>query len=90
MKAKIAAALLTLAAVGTVLMMVRPQEQKTPKMMFEDWKSQFGTMMSLREEEEAYRFGIFQDNLKIINEHNALLGRSYDMGINQFSIFTNE
>jgi len=33
---------------------------------------------------------IFEQNIKNINNHNSLLGRSYDMGINQFTHLTKE
>jgi cathepsin L len=34
------------------------------------------------------RYAIFKDNLDKINEHNSLLGRSYDMGMNHFGDLT--
>uniref|UniRef100_A0A7N0TA88 Cysteine protease n=1 Tax=Kalanchoe fedtschenkoi TaxID=63787 RepID=A0A7N0TA88_KALFE len=39
--------------------------------------------------EEAARFEIFKDNLKFIDEHNAL-NRSYKVGLNRFADLTNE
>jgi len=33
---------------------------------------------------------IFKKNVNDINNHNSLLGRSYDMGINQFTHLTKE
>lgn len=31
---------------------------------------------------------IFEKNLAEINKHNSLLGRTYDMGVNQFTHLT--
>lgn len=55
---------------------------------FESWKRQFGVVYS--GEENTFREGIFRRNLEHINKHNSLLGRSYDMGINQFTAVTTE
>lgn len=33
---------------------------------------------------------VFEQNLEKINTHNSLLGRSYDMGVNQFTHLTPE
>ena len=41
------------------------------------------------EEEFNFRKSIFEDNLKIINEHNAK-GKSWTMGVNPFTDWTNE
>jgi len=39
-------------------------------------------------EEDEYRFKVFEENLREINEHNSKLGKSYTMGINQFTGLT--
>jgi len=33
---------------------------------------------------------VFDENVKIVNEHNSKLGKSYTMGINQFTAYTKE
>ncbi len=39
-------------------------------------------------EENHYRFQIFKTNVDIIKQHNAQKDVSYQMGINQFAIYT--
>ena len=55
---------------------------------FEEFKATFG--VSFAPEEEAYRRLIFEKNLLTINKHNADHTQTYKMGVNQFSIYTNE
>jgi len=47
-------------------------------------------MKDLSADEVTYRIGVFNENLRLINEHNILPGRSYDMGVNQFTGLTQE
>ena len=55
---------------------------------FESWKRQFGITYAI--EENSYRKGVFHLNTERINRHNGLLGRSYEMGVNQFTGLTTE
>ena len=40
--------------------------------------------------QDEYRFKIFEENVKAINEHNFKLDKTYTMGINRFTGFTEE
>lgn len=55
---------------------------------FDQWKGQFG--VSWAPEEEAYRRLIFEKNLIKIEEHNRDSSNTYQMGVNQFTIYTTE
>jgi hypothetical protein len=55
---------------------------------FEEWKGKFG--VSWAPEEEAYRRLIFEKNILLIEKHNNDDSQTYKMGINQFTIYTNE
>lgn len=55
---------------------------------FENWKSNFGSFME--PQEELYRKIIFEKNLQKIQEHNSDPTQTYKMGINQFTIFSDE
>jgi hypothetical protein len=47
-------------------------------------------MQDLTESEEQYRLKVYEENVKVINEHNGKLGKSYEMGINKFTAYTKE
>jgi C1A family cysteine protease len=53
--------------------------------LFENYKKQFNKNYSPNEEE--YRYNVFVENLKIIDEHNKK-GESWTMGLNQFTDLT--
>lgn len=55
---------------------------------FEQWKTKFG--VSWAPEEEAYRRLIFEKNLALIEKHNADSTQTYKMGVNQFTVYTQE
>lgn len=55
---------------------------------FEEWKGKFG--VSWAPEEEAYRRLIFEKNVILVNKHNADKTQTYQKGINQFTVFTDE
>lgn len=55
---------------------------------YAQWKARFGVTYS--QTEDKYRENIFNANLQKINTHNGLLGRSYEMGVNQFTALTPE
>ena len=53
---------------------------------FEEWKLRHRVTFS--PSEEMYRRLMYQQNLVIIERHNSNLTRTYDMGTNQFSIYS--
>lgn len=55
---------------------------------FEEWKGKYG--VNWAPEEEAYRRLIFEKNLLSIENHNNDHTQTYKMGVNQFTIYTNE
>jgi C1A family cysteine protease len=75
--------LVALAAISAVYV-----ENSTEVDAFGQWKTQFGT--NFEAGEEAYRRLIFQRNLKKIEAHNTDSTQTYQLGITQFSIYTEE
>ncbi|EPS57317.1 cysteine proteinase, partial [Genlisea aurea] len=59
------------------------------KSMFESWIVQHERSYSTSDEKEK-RFGVFKNNLKYIDEHNALTNQLYKLGLNRFADLTNE
>ncbi|OAY68544.1 Ananain, partial [Ananas comosus] len=57
--------------------------------MFEEWMSEHGRVYADAEEKQR-RYEIFKDNVKYIEEFNKVGGRSYTLGITQFTDLTNE
>lgn len=57
---------------------------------FSEWKKQFSVGDSFTYVENIYRMKVFNKNLQKINEHNSFDGRTYDMGVNQFTHLTPE
>ena len=55
---------------------------------FEEWKAQYGANFDSKE--ESYRRIIFEKNLANVEKHNADASQTYKIGINQFSIYTEE
>jgi len=67
-------------------------DETAAKERFEDFKQKFGKSYKTKEEEEK-RFGIFKQNIKTIDDHNAKYAagkESYGLGVNQFSDLTVE
>ena len=58
--------------------------------LYEEWKSQHFMFMRISPEHDQYRFKIFEQNLKEINEHNSKPGQTYQAGVNQFSGLSKE
>ncbi|MFX6534597.1 C1 family peptidase, partial [Acinetobacter baumannii] len=56
--------------------------------MYESWLVQQGKAYNALGEKER-RFEIFKDNLKYIDEQNAVPNRSYKLGLNRFADLTN-
>ena len=79
-KSALFATLLSIAAVSIMIV-----EKSNTVDAFAQWKSEFGVPS-----EEAYRRMIFEKNVERIEKHNADSSKSYKMGVNQFSIFTEE
>jgi C1A family cysteine protease len=50
------------------------------------WKSKFG--FTFNEVENVFRKMVFLKNVEIIKNHNSDPSRTYDMGLNQFSAYT--
>ena len=50
-----------------------------------EWKKQFGVGESFTYVENLYRMKIFGKNLEKINQHNLFDGKTYEMGVNQFT-----
>ena len=69
-------------------MISQESRQPTDREMYEDWKSLHS--MRYTSEQDAYRFMIFANNLKEINEHNAKPDQTYKMGVNQFTGLSKE
>ncbi|KAH9695417.1 cysteine proteinase RD21A [Citrus sinensis] len=58
------------------------------RMMYEHWLVKHGKNYNALGEQER-RFEIFKDNLKFVNEHNAV-ARTYKVGLNKFADLTND
>jgi C1A family cysteine protease len=56
---------------------------------FQQWKERFGGEFK-SEAEEYYRRTIFYRNLDAIHQHNSNPANAYKMGVNQFTIYTQE
>nr|BBD74167.1 Ficin 1c [Ficus carica] len=57
--------------------------------MFVNWMATHGRAYNSLGEEER-RFEIFKDNLRFVDEHNAVQNRTYKVGMNMFADMTNE
>ncbi|XP_057506029.1 actinidain-like [Actinidia eriantha] len=57
--------------------------------MFESWIVRHGKSYNALGEKER-RFDIFKESLRFVDEHNTDMNRSYRVGLNQFSDWTNE
>lgn len=84
MKGLLAIILLVLASLTAVHFDFQPQYPE-----FESWK-QLHHIDYETEAEEFYRRTIFYANLERIAEHNARIGETYKMGVNQFTAFSEE
>ncbi|KAK2445629.1 cysteine proteinase COT44 [Trifolium repens] len=60
------------------------------KSMYKEWRVKYGKLNNnLNESKNDKRFEIFKDNLKFIDEHNAV-NRTYKVGLNRFADLNNE
>ncbi|GMN57082.1 hypothetical protein TIFTF001_026191 [Ficus carica] len=57
--------------------------------MFVKWMATHGRAYNSLGEEER-RFEIFKDNLRFVDEHNAVQNRTYKVGMNNFADMTDE
>lgn len=78
-----------LAIAATAVYLLTPT-QDSPNMEFGDWVNQFSHMVQIKPEEMIYRAKIFEKNVKEINEHNSIEGKTYKLGINQFTAYTQQ
>jgi hypothetical protein len=58
------------------------------KDVYNQWKLNY--KINVGASEDNYRFGVFSNNYGKIQEHNKLLGRSYNLGLNAFTHLTQE
>ncbi|XP_051922215.1 LOW QUALITY PROTEIN: cathepsin L 2-like [Hippocampus zosterae] len=61
---------------------------KTSSGLYESWKVQHG--VEFLGEEDSFRRAIFEENMRVITEHNAKADATYKMGVNQFSAMTSD
>lgn len=80
--------LIVTALVSIAILAAYYSTQETNTSAFDEWKAQYGANWS--GEEEAFRRLIFEKNVKKIEMHNADPTQTYKMGINQFSVYTDE
>jgi C1A family cysteine protease len=59
----------------------------TSKQLFQDWCKQHGKTYP-SEEEERYRFKVFQDNYAFVTQHNQMQNSSYTLSLNAFADLT--
>ena len=79
---------LLVAALATIALLALYHNSQDNSSAFEDWKGQYGANWA--PEEEAYRRLIFEKNLLKIEAHNNDVTKTYKMGVNQFTVFTDE
>lgn len=83
-------ALLALAVTLSSIFLISNQTQHSTLELYQQWKADYGHSIISSPLEDEYRFKIFEENLKEINEHNGKLGKSYTMGINRFTGLTSQ
>ncbi|KAK2997815.1 hypothetical protein RJ639_025290 [Escallonia herrerae] len=68
---------------------LRDRPEAETKAIYESWLAHHGKAYNALGEKE-WRFEIFKDNLRFIDEHNAVGNRTYKVGLNRFADLTNE
>ncbi|KAK3021445.1 hypothetical protein RJ639_045634 [Escallonia herrerae] len=68
---------------------LRERPEAETKAIYESWLAHHGKAYNALGEKER-RFEIFKDNLRFIDEHNAVGNRTYKVGLNRFADLTNE
>lgn len=76
-------------AIGSLLYST-PVHDNSIEQQFNSWKNEFNIGKEMDQAENLYRMKVFEKNIQEINRHNSLLGKSYEMGVNQFSHLTPE
>ncbi len=71
-------------------LLMDPIMHKDSKTIFKAWHYVFNKTYDLDSEEGLKKLKTFQDNLKMINEHNANPNKSYTMGLNHLSDMNEE
>ena len=69
--------------------LILSQNQGSKVTSFESWKAQHGIVYT-SQFENTYRERVFLENLAKIEAHNAMNGKTYEQGLNQFSAMTQE
>lgn len=85
---KILSVLIVVAIATTAYISVYGTGNSDLEMQFTSYMNAFNKNY-LTEEEYNFRLRMFEDSLRVINEHNAK-GKSWTMGLNQFSDWTKE
>lgn len=86
-KSLLGLALVALTTIGGIVYH-NVDSKSTEQALFEEWKQKIGVTFDANE--AIYRFKVFQENLKKINEHNSKLGKSHEEGLNNFAFLTAE
>ena len=79
-----------LACIAVIAIISSEGKEPTTREVYEEWKNQHNVWLKYTPEQDAFRFKIFERNLKEINEHNAKPDETYKMGVNQFTALTKE
>ena len=74
--------------VSITLLAIHHSNNQAKTDLFEEWKAQYAPNWA--PEEESFRRLIFEKNLVKIEKHNADDVQTYKMGVNQFTIFSDE
>jgi hypothetical protein len=90
MKQTLVATLIALSIAAGAHLYSSSHQYLTIEGQFNAWKKQFNIGSEFDAAENLYRMKIFEQNLEEINNHNSLLGRSYETGVNQFTHLTKE
>ena len=84
MKSTAVVILALLASLAAYSMLTHTSSPSTRE-LYEQWKKENGWGFRASASDDEYRFKIFEQNVKEINEHNAKSGETYKMGINKFT-----
>ena len=80
----------TIALLGlTIGVVLLASHTAPPSDQFELWKQKYSVQFE-HPADEFYRRSIFETNLAAINDHNSNPASTYRMGVNQFTIYTQQ